>query len=361
MKRLFKLISTSQKHSKRTVILCAIILIVILLSTLSAVFVLKFSYRNTAQSKSDTYYDKYYALITEDRNSGFWKSVYKGAYEEGLGDNIYVEYLGDQLSEDYSKEDMMKIAIAEDVDGIILDADESIQMTSLIDEATEKGIPVITAYNDNTHSKRLSFVGVGSYTMGRVYGKQLMQIAEKVKRQNATKKNGVCDVTILVTAYADQTWQNVLCSGIQATINEDKYEGANINIKLVSVNNSTKFSPNESIRDLFIGEDLPDIIVCLNELNTTCVYTTVVDYNMVGQVRVLGYYHLPSTIKAIERGVVDVSISVDSNQLGRYCVRALQEYYAHGTVSEYFAADVLLINSNNVSEYKDEKDEDKED
>lgn len=361
MNRLLKLIKYAKKNTRKKFIICGILLIISLISTLIGVFVVQFMFRDFSQNNSDTYYDKYYALITEERNSAFWKSVYQGAYEEGLNNNVYVEYLGDNLSEDYSKADLMSIAIAANVDGIIVDADESSELDELINEATEKGIPVITAFNDNTSSKRLSFVGVGSYNMGRVYGKQVLQISEKVKRQNATKKNGVCDVAVLVTAYADQTWQNVLCRGIQETVNQDKYEGANINISLVSVNNATMFSAEESIRDLFLGDKVPDIIVCLNELNTSCVYQAVVDYNMVGQVRVLGYYHLPTTIKAIERGVLDVSISLDTEQLGRYCVNALQEYYMHGNVSEYFAADVFLINSNNVSEYKGDKNEIKKD
>lgn len=352
--------SAIKKLSKKKMLLCSIVLFIILVTTVIGVFVLQFYIRDFSDIKDDKDYDKYYVLITEDRKSEFWKSVYQGAFDEGQEQGVYVEMLGDNLSEDYTKEDLMKIAIASNVSGIIVDGDEGSTMTALINEATEANIPVITAYNDNTRSKRLSFVGMGSYNMGRVYGRQILQIAGKVKAQGIGRDDGICKVAVLVTAYADRTWQNILVSGIQDTINKDTYEGSNVKIDLVPVNNTTTFSSEESIRDIFMQEELPDIIVCLNEVNTACVLSAVVDYNKVGKVRVLGYYDLDSTLTAVERGVADATISIDTEQIGRYCVEALQEYYLHGKVSEYFAADVFLINANNVSEYqKGEKDEDK--
>ncbi len=344
-------------------VIFGVILFVILLSSLIGVLVLQVFVKRFAPVKDNRFYDKYYVLITDDRNSEFWRSVYQGAYEEGIKNGVYVEMLGDNLSGNYSKEELMSIAIAEEVDGIIVDADESDTMTYLINEAAEKSIPVITAYNDNSSGKRLSFVGVGSYNMGRVYGKQVLQLSEKIRRKRVTSnKNKICKVDVLVTAFSDQNWQNILFSGIQETINQDKYNGENIQINLVLINNTSKFTAEESIRDIFMKNELPDIIVCLNELNTSCVYQALIDYNKVGEVRMLGYYDLETTVKAIERGVIEASISLDTKQMGYYCTKALQEYYINDNVSEYFAADVFIINPNNVSQFKEgDKDEDKKD
>ncbi len=361
---LIRLASTVKNVNNKKLILCGVILSLILLASLVGVFILRFYVRDFSNIKDTNYYDKYYVLITEDRNSEFWQSVYKGAYEEGLKNGVYVELLGDKLSDDYTKEEMMTIAISEDVDGIIVDADEGSAMTSLINEATKKGIPVITAYHDNNSSKRLSFVGMGSYNMGRMYGQQVLQLAEKVKRQKADAYDGTCDVIMLETEQDNQTWQDTLRSGINEAIKQDEYATANlnVNIQLEKVNDTNKYSAEEFIRDIFMQENLPDIIICLNEVNTQCVYQAIVDYNKVGQIRVLGYYDLNSTLKAIERGVVDATISLDTNQMGHYCVEALQEYYDQENVSQFFAADVFLINSNNVSDFKEgNNNENKED
>ena len=117
-------------------------------------------FREVADADS---YDKYYVMITKDSKSSFWQSVYQGAYRRGLEENAYVDLLGENLSENYSREDLMRIAISSGVDGIFVESDESGELTELIDEAVDRDIPVVTLYGDNTHSKRCSFVGVGSY------------------------------------------------------------------------------------------------------------------------------------------------------------------------------------------------------
>lgn len=48
---------------------------------------------------------------------------------------------GINLSQDYTREELMQIAISSGVDGIIVTADESDEMTGLINKAEEKQIP----------------------------------------------------------------------------------------------------------------------------------------------------------------------------------------------------------------------------
>ena len=115
-------------------------------------------------------YDRYYVMITEDRKSDFWQSVYRGAFERGQEENVYVDLLGEHLSQEYTRAELMRIAMSSGVDGIFVESDESDEMSQMIDEAVERGIPVVTLYGDNTHSARCSFVGVGSYNLGREYG-----------------------------------------------------------------------------------------------------------------------------------------------------------------------------------------------
>ena len=82
---------------------------------------------------------------------------------------------------------------------------------------------------------------------------------------------------------------------------------------LVSVDDTNAFSVEESIRDIFMEEELPDIIICLNELNTTCVYQAVVDYNKVGEVSILGYYDSETIINAIDRNVIYAKWNIKTN------------------------------------------------
>ena len=155
-------------------------------------------------------------MITEDRKPDFWQSVYRGAYERGQAENVYVDLLGEHLSQEYSRSDLMLIAMTSGVDGILVESDESDEMSELIDEAVDRGIPVVTLYGDNTHSARCSFVGVGSYNLGREYGRQVLKLAAAEDTENPLK------VAVLMNAHALNSAQNIVCSGIQDALDQVK-------------------------------------------------------------------------------------------------------------------------------------------
>ena len=293
-------------------------------------------------------YERHYVLITDEKNSSFWESVYEGAKEEGKLNGAYVEMLGSNLSSDYEQKQLMRIAIDAKVDGIILAANESGAVTALINEAVGEGIPVVTVLNDNT-SNRQSFVGIGSYNLGKDYGKQVCRIVEE--KSEGSYEDGNCQVLILMEGEFHNTNEMLVLGGIQETI-EQEYKG-DVSIKCESEYISQKgtFAAEEAIRDLFMKPDLPDIIICLNELNTTCVYQGMVDYNRVGEIDIIGYYNSDSILKAIERKVIYSTLTIDTKQMGRYCVDALDEYIDMGYVSDYIPVDTYLINSENVADY----------
>lgn len=321
-------------------ILTAILLV---LTTITGIVMFRIYINNLGDKKSGSDYKLYYAMIVDERESAFWKSVYEGACEAGLEQGVYVELFGTNAFHNRSKEELLEIAVAAGVDGIILEADESEKMTVLIDRAVSEGIPVVTVYGDNANSERCSYVGVGNYNIGQEYGKQVLTMAENLHR--------AVSVAVLTSENVKSSGQNTLFSGIQDVINQERKKGAQIELSMVSVDDSNAFSAEEAIRDIFTVTNLPDIIICLNERNTTCIYQTVVDYNKVGQVQILGYYDSEAIIKAIEREVIHATIAVDTKQMGKYCVEALQEYYHLGYTSQYFSVDIKLINRDNAAEY----------
>ncbi len=335
----------------------------IALTGVMAAYVIWF-YQNglTEETERETY-DKYYMMITEDNKSSIWQSVYQGASTRALEENAYVDWLGDTIFEGYGVEELMQIATASGVDGIIVTANENEELTELINEAAAEGIPVVTLYGDNTKSARCSFVGVGSYNMGHEYGRQALEIVreraqeetDEAGSQPAAEEGGnqgsPVKVAVLVNAYAQDLDQNILCAGIQETIEQEREEDMEIEFSLLSVDDTNAFSVEESIRDIFMEQEIPDIMICLNELTTTCVYQAVVDYNKVGEVNILGYYDSETIIRAIDRNVIYATVAIDTRQMGAFCINALQEYYELGYTSQYFTADIRLINKDNVAEY----------
>ncbi len=287
-------------------------------------------------------YDNYYVLITDDNRNVFWQSVYEGALLEAKRTGAYVEMFGENLSGDYNTEDLMKIAINSKVDGIIVEADESAVMEEQLRRAHEAGIPVVTALYDNPEGLRQSYVGVSSYNLGIEYGDQ---ICEMVKR----KPEGEYSVLVLLDKEKTDSSQSILISAIRERIRTQGMEHR-VSVETAQVENGSMFAAEESIRDIFMKtEVLPDIIVCLNERNTTSVYQTVVDYNQVGQVEIIGYYGSETILSAIEKEIIYSTISIDTIQMGKYCVEALNEYTQSGHVSDYYGVDVSVINAETLA------------
>ncbi len=307
--------------------------------------------RNSAETVQSQKYGTYYALICEDRASSFWTSVYEGAQKTAEESGAYVELFGDNLSQEYSTQELLNMAIAAKVDGIILQADDSDEMLLSINDAAEAGIPVVTLHTDSPFSKRCSFVSIGSYNLGREYGAQIQQAVVDYSKSVGTT-DFVYNVDVLIGNNGRNDDQNLICLGIQESLEQSRY-AEQIVIHQIPIDDVSSFSVEESVRGLFVSasEELPNLIVCPSQIDTTCVYQAVVDYNCVGQVTILGYYDSDTILNAISRGVIRSTVSVDTEQMGRYCVEALTEYREFGYTSQFFTADLAFVDRNNVDDY----------
>ena len=282
-------------------------------------------------------YESYYAMISSNHESALWRSIYQGAVEAAAESGAYVEMLGSNLSTDYSRQDLMRIAIASGVDGIILEADESGDYTGLINEADAAGIPVVTVMGDDTTSNRKSFIGVNNYNLGREYGRQVLLAGEDVQ-----------EVLVLISTSMPDTSQNIIFSGIQETLVEAGRD--DIRVYAAAIEGDNTFAVEESVRDVFLEQSM-DVLICLDELSTTCAYQAVVDLNRVGQIDIIGYYDSETILRGIERNVIHSTIALDTGEMGEYSIEALEEYRETGYVSDYFGVDTDLITIENVRDY----------
>ncbi len=316
----------------------------VVLLTGSSLFYMRFQTNQAMKLEETEYkqYDKHYVLITNNNSEYFWQSVYEGACEEGEKTNTYIERLGKNLTVSYSKAELLEIAIQSQVDGIIIEADETAEMKDLINRAVDAGIPVVTVLNDATQSERQSYVGVNNYTLGQEYARQVSEAST----------DNMKNVLILIDEDSEDSSQNIVYSGIRDAIENQRKETDGFTVETATVNTESTFSAEESIRDIFLSKNqLPDIIICLDALNTTCAYQAAVDYNKVGQINIIGYYQSETILNAIDHNIIFSTVTIDTKQMGAYCVESLNEYLNTGYVSDYLSVDIDVINKGNVEEY----------
>lgn len=280
-------------------------------------------------------YDQHYVLITDGEDSDFWNKVYESALGEARQEGVYVERFGEGLAVDYSRNELLKMAIQASVDGIIVPGDEDEDTIALINEAVEKGIPVVTVLQDSTGSLRNCFVGNNNYNLGQEYGRQILELLPEDGKKSR--------VMVLANESRADTSQNLTMLGIRETLEQEL--GKDIPaVESRPVDNTGNFSAEESIRDIFLDPgEMPDILVCLNEVYTRCAYQAAVDYNQVGTVQILGYYDSETILNAVAKNIIYSTITLDAEQMGRLCVQALEEYRQTGYTNSYMAVDTRLI------------------
>lgn len=300
---------------------------------------------NTKTAKSSSAkYDRHYAMITGTGDDEFWDKVYDSAKTQGEKSGAYVERFGSNLSENNSRNELLQMAIWANVDGIIVSADEDSETIELIDEAVKDGIPVVTVLNDSTGSTRQCFVGNNSYNLGQEYG---LQIQELLETKDSPTEEKPATVMVLVDQSGLDSSQNLILLGIRETLEKNLGSDYPVQVETKLVDNEGEFSSEENIRDIFLVKDdeLPDICVCLSEIYTRCAYQAVVDYNKVGTVDILGFYDSQEILEGVSKGIVSSTISVDTKQMGSYCVEALDEYIETGYTNGYMSVDTSLIDS----------------
>lgn len=325
---------------------------IILLGILTGLIILCFLIRNSSSSKQNyNEYSKHYAMITDDDDTDFWNKVYENAHEYGIENDVYVERFGSNLAVDHTKNELLKLAIQANVDGIIVQGDDSQETADLINEAISDGIPVATVFCDCTGSNRQCYIGTNNYNLGQQYGDQINEII----KNNDSLNDGHVNVLVLTNTEQTDISQNLILLGIRDEVKELLGTDYPIQIDTSSIDNSREFSAEESISDIFLdAENLPDIIICLSELHTKCAYHAAVDYNKVGKVEIIGYYDSSQILEAVSKKIVYSSITIDTKQMGYYCVQTLNEYIRTGYTNGYIPVDAELITADDASKRLDD-------
>ncbi|MFI3176564.1 MAG: substrate-binding domain-containing protein [Eubacteriales bacterium] len=340
------------KRNKRTLMRVELILVGLLVLVLIFLSLLLFRQKigEVSSTLSDTNisYENYYVIITDDRDSAIWQSIYTGAAQAGMESaDAYVEFMGIQSPTDYTIQEKLRIAIDSGVSGIIISADGSEETTSLIDEAVEKGIPVVTALYDDSSSLRQCFVGVNSYSLGETYG----EIAWK--NLNEKEELSDCRITILMDGDSANTGHNTTYLGLKEYLDlvvEKSGWEYDIFIEAIAVNRDETFQADETIGNLIIEGNV-DILICLNAEDTESAYQAIVDYNKVGNIEIIGYYESEIILEAIEKEVINATVMVSGEEVGYRCIMAMEEYFDAGYVNGYIPMGIKVLTADNVSEY----------
>ena len=289
-------------------------------------------------------YSRQYEMIADSRSNTFWQAVYDQASLEAAESDAYLSLNQTGWNTDFDKLDYIDMFIAARADGIILEYNGEEGLAEKIDEAVEQGIPVVTIINDPNRTRRQSFVGVNDYQLGNAYGAEVARLADENTHN------------ILVLSNREKELEkNQMYAQIYKAVT-DAHPGQNIRVKEQNLNSRGQFDVEEAVRNIFqSAEGMPEILVCLDEVTTECAYQAMVDFNMVGEVRIIGFYTSDTILDAVQKGLIPVTIYMDADQIGTYCIEALTEYAETGRTNTYYTVDLHAMTTEDLQTAEEEE------
>jgi len=289
-------------------------------------------------------YQHHYVMLVGNTESKFWNDTYESLRSEAAKENAYVEMKGKNLSSEYSMIDFMDMSIAAGVDGIWLEYTDEEGLEAKIDEAVDSGIPVLTILNDAPATKRSSYIGVNSYQLGQEYGHEIMTLLPD--------GDDPVKITVLLRNNSIDSNQSQIFNQINNLMVTSAATADRVRVEEIKIASERAFESEEIVWRLFQdAETPPDIVVCLDEIDTETVYQALVDYNRVGKTQIIGYYTSSKTLEAVRRGTMSKTLSIDADEMGRFGVQAMSECIRDGRTNSFYSIDLQFVSQENVSQY----------
>jgi ribose transport system substrate-binding protein len=281
--------------------------LLILIFTGLIVFIIKIPYLLWNESVITSHppdlrnYGHHFAMIVHNTEESYWHQVYAGASAIARKENAAMEYYSSRFLNLKELERFLEMAVLSSVDGLLISVPDKPEFHNLINEATAKGIPVISFSGGIPGNNRLLEIGVSMYDLGYKSGEALHNVAGyKVK------------TAVLINTNLSVTSYNDYLKGFQAAVRDFP----NLQPELVFNSKGESISAEEQTQ--YILKNHPEIqaIICTDPNDTLGVAKVVVDLNRVSQVTIIGSGLTKEIMNYIKLGVIRGVWANDPYELG---------------------------------------------
>ena len=242
------------------------------------------------------------AIVT---NIPYWIDGRAGLRDKAAELGVDADFTGPTNVDANQQIDAMERAIAEGVDGIIC-VPASDALSTVIDKAISKGIPVVCVDTDAPSSKRFSFIGTGNYNAGVQGGETLGKLL-----------NGQGKVALLTVPGQDNLNERV--RGYKDALG--KYPGIAVVQEVNTLSSGTE-AQNQCRALLQAQPDLAGI-GCVEAAGGSGAAVAVKEAGKTGKVRIVAMDRDESTLRFIEEGQIDASVGQRSYTMSYVALQLL--------------------------------------
>lgn len=298
------------------------------------------------EKKADKLPEYHFMIITNELNFSSGQAFIDGVNLACEDYNAVVEINEFKRENTDQQIKTVAIAVASKVDGIILQATDQDLFIEQINQAVDEGIPVITIFEDAAKSKRLSYIGVNSYELG-ILAADL-----------ATKSVGGSGEMAIIFDGLEEKQFDTSKNLIEAGVREGLVKSPELTLKKIDISTTGILGAGDIAKGIITQQHDVNVIFCTSPNTTKGVAQAVVDLNMVGKIKIIGYGDDQEILKHIQIGVIDVSLLGDNQRIGYQSIESAIKYLKEGRISDFEDAGIYIINKDNVGDYLDKANED---
>lgn len=335
---------------KKTALLSVIISLV-LIFVIAAVLSLKYMAEiskelsePSVESKTDKIPDYYFMIIANELNFSSGQAFIDGVNRACEDYNAVVQINEFKRENIENQNKTIAIAAASRVDGIIVQVTDQDQFVKEINKAVDEGIPVITIFEDAPNSKRLSYIGVNSYELGTLAA----GLASKAI-------GNVGEMAIIFDGLEGKrfdTSKNL----IEAGVREELVKNPKVELSKIDISTTGILGAEDIAKEIITQHHGINVVFCTSPNTTIGVAQAIVDLNMVGKIKIIGYGDDQDILKYIQIGVIDVSLLADNQSIGYQSIESSIKYLKEGRISDFEDTDIYVINKDNVEDYIEKND-----
>lgn len=312
-------------------------MLLVLIFMFGQLFIREDSQKDTVSYKSDAKY--HLQILIQNTDEYFWTKFKEGARLAAEEMNVYAEFVPVAQKDGESIKDAVERGIYSGIDGIALKPADTLGTKEIAEEARDKNIPLVVYENDSFNITDVPIIGSNSYTIGSMAG---TMGAEAIG-------SGTKAVVIMneVGEEGDILYRNLSIQGISEAFSLK----GNIELEDIYTLKQDMFEAEKVVYSIIAEHKDLDLIICLDEKSTPGVAQVLVDNNLVGDIKLVGYGSTPLTLDYIERGVIYGSVSPNAYKIGYYTVKQLAQKLNGVQISDYKSTELYTIDATNVQAY----------
>lgn len=281
-------------------------------------------------------------IVTQKTDEHFWTMFKKGASSAGTKLDTYVEFVDIAQKDTESSVQAIEKAVASNVDGIALQAQDITKTSAALQIAKKNNISAITFENELGDIQDIPNVGSNSYAIGQKEGQMGVESC-KYKGNIAVIVNGSNEKE--TSSGQKNQYKSLKLQGIAAAVS--KYP--QMKISDVYTLNSGMFETEKLMNTILTKNPKVKLIICTDERSTPSVAQAIVDSNQVGDISIIGYGAMPQTLNYIEHGVIYGAICPDAYQIGYQTVSQLYDILDKKQITDSLNTELFSITKTNVS------------